>query len=111
LTGQNLEHVQHEAISGTSLAHADGKVPTLIWDIPELSPFWLGYWLYLNMFACGTGGLARGINPFDQPGVEAYKTNMFALLGKPDMAEQTVQIRARLERGQRLRSLGLTQKR
>ncbi|MEN9825944.1 MAG: hypothetical protein RI953_1689 [Pseudomonadota bacterium] len=111
LTGQNLEQVQHEAISGTSLAHADGGVPTLIWDIPELSAFWLGYWLYLNMFACGAGGLARGVNPFDQPGVEAYKTNMFALLGKPDMAEQTVQIRARLERGQRLRSLGLTQNR
>jgi glucose-6-phosphate isomerase len=111
LTGQNLEQVQHEAIFGTSLAHADGGVPTLIWDIPELSPFWLGYWLYMNMFACGVGGLARGVNPFDQPGVEAYKTNMFALLGKPDLAEQTVQIRARLERGQRLRSLGLTQKR
>lgn len=111
LTGQNLEQVQSEAILGTSLAHADGGVPTLIWDLPELSPFWLGYWLYINMFACGAGGLARGVNPFDQPGVEAYKVNMFALLGKPDMAEQSVQIRARLERGQRLRSLGLTQNR
>lgn len=109
LNGHNLEHVQHEAMLGTSLAHADGGVPTLFWDIPELSAFWMGYWLYLNMFACGVGGLARGVNPFDQPGVEAYKTNMFALLGKPDMAEQSVQIRARLERGQRLRSLGLNQ--
>ncbi|MEN9810995.1 MAG: hypothetical protein RLZZ488_2562 [Pseudomonadota bacterium] len=109
LNGQNFEQVQSEAISGTSLAHADGGVPTLIWDIPELSAFWMGYWMYTNMFACGVGGLARGINPFDQPGVENYKTNMFALLGKPDMAEQTVQIRARLERGQRLRSIGLTQ--
>ena len=86
-------------------------MPTLIWDIPEISAFWMGYWLYLNMFACGAGGLARGVNPFDQPGVEAYKVNMFALLGKPDMAEQSVQIRARLERGQRLRSIGLTQNR
>jgi glucose-6-phosphate isomerase len=111
LTNQTLDNVQLEAISGTCLAHADGGVPTLVWDIPELSAFWMGYWLYLNMFACGAGGLARGVNPFDQPGVEAYKTNMFALLGKPDMAEQTVQIRARLERGQRLRSFGLTQKR
>jgi glucose-6-phosphate isomerase len=111
LTGQNLESVQSEALLGTSLAHADGGVPTMVWDIPELSAFWLGYWLYINMFACGAGGLARGVNPFDQPGVEAYKLNMFALLGKPDMAEQSVQIRTRLERGQRLRSLGLTQNR
>ena len=111
LTGHNLEQIQSEAILGTSLAHADGGVPTLIWDIPEISAFWMGYWLYLNMFACGAGGLARGVNPFDQPGVEAYKVNMFALLGKPDMAEQSVQIRARLERGQRLRSIGLTQNR
>lgn len=111
LTGCNLETVQGEALLGTSLAHADGGVPTLAWELPELSPFWLGYWLYLNMFACGAGGLARGINPFDQPGVEAYKQNMFALLGKPEMAEQSVQLRARLERGQRLRSLGMTQSR
>ena len=111
LTGHNLENVQSEALLGTCLAHADGGVPTLSWELPELSPFWLGYWLYINMFACGTGGLARGINPFDQPGVEAYKQNMFALLGKPEMAEQSVQIRARLERGQRLRSLGMTQAR
>lgn len=108
LAGQELSSVQHEAEQGTFLAHSDGKVPTLVWDIPELNAYWLGYWLYVNMFACGVGGYARGINPFDQPGVEAYKNNMFALLGKPGFADKAQEIRARLERGQRLRSIGLT---
>ena len=108
LTDSNLDAVQNEAQQGTFLAHADGGVPTLVWELPELTAYWLGYWLYTNMFACAVGGIARGINPFDQPGVEAYKTNMFALLGKPGSAERGAQIRARLERGHRLRSLGLT---
>lgn len=108
LTDANLDTVQAEAQQGTFLAHADGKVPTMVWDVPELTAYWLGYWLYTNMFACGVGGVARGINPFDQPGVEAYKNNMFALLGKPGHTERGAQIRTRLERGNRLRSLGLT---
>jgi glucose-6-phosphate isomerase len=108
LVNKDLSVVQNEAQQGTFLAHADGKVPTLTWEIPELSAYWLGYWMYTNMFACAIGGLARGINPFDQPGVEAYKNNMFALIGKPGHEEKETQIRARLERGQRLRSLGLS---
>jgi glucose-6-phosphate isomerase len=60
------------------------------------------------MFACGVGGLARGINPFDQPGVEAYKLNMFALLGKPGFEKSAGELRARLERGSRLKSFGLS---
>lgn len=108
LTGTELSVVQHEAQLGTFLAHSDGKVPTLVWELPELNAYWMGYWLYTNMFACGVGGYARGINPFDQPGVEAYKKNMFALLGKPGYADSANEIRTRLERGQRLRSLGLS---
>lgn len=110
LLDKDLSFVQNEAQQGTFLAHSDGKVPTLIWEIPELSAWWLGYWMYVNMLACGIGGYARGINPFDQPGVEDYKNNMFALLGKPSYADKASQIRSRLSSGNRLRSLGLTTK-
>ncbi len=110
LTGQELSHVQNEAQQGTFLAHSDGKVPTLIWELPEMNAWWLGYWMYINMFACGVGGYARGINPFDQPGVEDYKNNMFALMGKPGHADKAAQIRSRLSSGNRLRSLGHTSK-
>jgi glucose-6-phosphate isomerase len=108
LNDKELTAVQTEAQQGTFLAHADGRMPTLIWEIPELNAWWMGYWMYTNMFACAIGGYARGINPFDQPGVEAYKSNMFALLGKPGHTEKGAGIRARIERGNRLRSLGLT---
>lgn len=110
LVGNDLSNVQHEAQLGTFLAHSDGKVPTLIWELPELTAWWLGYWMYVNMFACGVGGYARGINPFDQPGVEDYKVNMFALMGKPGYADKATQIRSRLNSGNRLRSLGMTSK-
>jgi glucose-6-phosphate isomerase len=110
ITGKDISYVQNEAQLGTFLAHSDGKVPTLIWEIPELNSWWLGYWMYVNMLACGIGGYARGVNPFDQPGVEDYKNNMFALIGKPNYAEKAAQIRGRLSSGNRLRSLGLTSK-
>lgn len=108
VTGQDLSFVQTQAQLGTFLAHSDGKVPTMVWEMPELNAWWLGYWLYTNMFACAIGGYARGINPFNQPGVEAYKNNMFALIGKPDFAEKTAQIKNRLNSNSRLRSLGLS---
>jgi glucose-6-phosphate isomerase len=108
LNDRELFYVQSEAQQGTVLAHADGKLPTMVWEIPEMNAWWLGYWLYTNMFACGVAGYARGINPFDQPGVEAYKNNMFALLGKPGYGDKGAELRARIERGHRLRSLGLT---
>ena len=108
LQGEELSSVQNEAQQGTFLAHSDGRVPTMFWELPKLDAYWLGYWLFTNMFACSVGGLARGINPFDQPGVEAYKKNMFALLGKPGTESSAKEIRARLERGARLRSFGLT---
>lgn len=108
LAGEPITRVQYEAQQGTFLAHADGRVPTLSWELPALDAYWLGYWMYTNMFACGVGGLARGVNPFDQPGVEAYKNNMFALLGKPGHDGKAQEIRSRLDRGARLRSLGLS---
>jgi glucose-6-phosphate isomerase len=108
LEGEDLGRVQNDAQLGTFLAHADGKVPTMVWELPELNAYWLGYWQFTNMFACGVGGLARGINPFDQPGVEAYKLNMFALLGKPGFEKSAGELRARLERGSRLKSFGLS---
>lgn len=108
LVNSELGSVQVEAQQGTFLAHSDGKLPTMVWDLPELNAYWLGYWMYTNMFACGVGGYARGINPFDQPGVEAYKNNMFALLGKPGFTDKANDIRTRLERGSRLRSMGLS---
>ncbi|KAB8032202.1 glucose-6-phosphate isomerase [Fluviispira multicolorata] len=110
LTGIDLSNVQNEAQQGTFLAHSDGKVPTLIWELPELNAWWLGYWMYINMFACGVGGYARGINPFDQPGVEDYKNNMFALMGKPGYSDKAAHIRSRLSSSSRLRSLGHTSK-
>lgn len=110
LAGKDLSYVQNEAQQGTFLAHSDGKVPTLVWELPELNAWWLGYWMYVNMLACGIGGYARGINPFDQPGVEDYKNNMFALMGKPSYADKAAQIKSRLNTGNRLRSLGLTSK-
>ncbi|MBX9704574.1 MAG: glucose-6-phosphate isomerase [Silvanigrellaceae bacterium] len=92
LAGKSLFEVQQQAQKGTFLAHADGKLPTLVWYLPKLSEFWLGYWLYTNMLACGLGGYLLKINPFDQPGVEEYKKNMFALLGKQGYQEEAEKI-------------------
>jgi glucose-6-phosphate isomerase len=82
LSNKDFSFVQEQAQQGTFLAHRDGKMPILIWNIPELNAYWLGNWMFTNMFACAVGGYARGIDPFNQPGVEDYKKNMFALMGK-----------------------------
>ena len=108
LGGKELITVQNSAQQGTFLAHADGGLPTLIWEIPELNAWWLGYWLYTNMFACALSGYERAINPFNQPGVEAYKKNMFGLLGKPGFEEYGQQLKSRMEMGGRLKSMSLT---
>ncbi len=97
LTGKELSDVQREAQAGTFLAHCDGKVPTLVWEIPKLNAYWIGHWMFTNMLSCAIGGYARGINPFDQPGVENYKTNMFALLGKPGVEQKSLELRSQLE--------------
>ena len=83
LDGKSLKHVNDKAFEGTLIAHIEGGVPNLIISIPELTPYYFGYMVYFFEKACAIGGYMSGINPFDQPGVEEYKKNMFKLLKKP----------------------------
>ncbi len=83
LSGKSYDEINKKAQLGTLIAHYDGKVPNLIINIPELNEFFLGQLLFVFEQACGISGYLLGVNPFDQPGVEAYKKNMFALLNKP----------------------------
>ncbi len=97
LAGQTMDYVNYQAFRGTILAHTDGGVPNLIVEIPELTPYYFGALVYFFEKACAVSGYLLGVNPFDQPGVEEYKTNMFALLGKPGFEEQRKQIEKRLK--------------
>ena len=83
LAGKTVDFVNKSAMNGTILAHTDGNVPNLMVTIPEQNEFYLGQLFYFFEFACGVSGYVSGVNPFNQPGVESYKKNMFALLGKP----------------------------
>jgi glucose-6-phosphate isomerase len=83
LAGKEISHVNRMAELGTLLAHVDGGVPNIRIQIPEINEYHLGELIYFFELACGLSGYLLGVNPFDQPGVEAYKKNMFALLGKP----------------------------
>ena len=83
LAGKDMDFVNKSAMNGTILAHTDGNVPNLMVRIPEQNEFYLGQLIYFFEFACGVSGYLLGVNPFNQPGVESYKKNMFALLGKP----------------------------
>ena len=96
LKGKSITEVNHNAELGTVLAHVDGGVPNLRISIPELNEENLGQLIYFYEFACGLSGYILDVNPFDQPGVEAYKKNMFALLGKPGFEEETKAIRTRV---------------
>ncbi len=96
LKGKKVDHVNKMAELGTILAHLDGSVPNLRISIPRLDEYHLGELLYFFESACGISGYTLGINPFNQPGVEAYKKNMFALLGKPGFEEETAQIKSRI---------------
>ena len=96
LKGKTITEVNHNAQLGTALAHVDGQVPNLKISIPELNEENLGQLIYFYEFACGLSGYILDVNPFDQPGVEAYKKNMFALLGKPGFEEETKAIQAKL---------------
>jgi len=87
LQGKSVDYVNKQALKGTLLAHRDGGVPNIIVSIPEISPYSFGYLAYFFELSCGISGYVLGINPFNQPGVEAYKKNMFALLGKPGYEE------------------------
>jgi len=96
LAGKEMAYVNNKAFEGTLLAHTDGGVPNLIINVPELSEYYFGNLVYFFEKACGISGYLLAVNPFDQPGVEAYKKNMFALLGKPGYEEQKKQLEARL---------------
>ena len=96
LAGKDLSFVAEQAMRGTLLAHVDGGVPNIRIEIPELNEYYLGALLYFFEKSCGISGYTLGVNPFDQPGVEAYKKNMFALLGKPGYEDEGKLLRARL---------------
>ena len=96
LAGQTVDFVNKSAMNGTILAHTDGRVPNLMVKIPEVNEFYLGQLFYFFEFACGVSGYLLGVNPFNQPGVESYKKNMFALLGKPGYEEQREALLKRL---------------
>ena len=83
LAGKTMDYVNKQAFLGTLLAHVDGGVPNIVIEFPEISAYAYGYLAYFFEFACGVSAYTLGVNPFNQPGVEAYKKNMFALLGKP----------------------------
>ena len=96
LAGQHVEHCNHMAELGTRIAHIDGGVPQIMVSIEKVDAYELGQLLYFFEFACGVSAYILGVNPFNQPGVEAYKKNMFALLNKPGYEEATAAIKARL---------------
>jgi glucose-6-phosphate isomerase len=83
LIDYSLDEINKQALKGTVMAHVDGEVPNLQINLPEITPFYYGYLVYFFMFSCGISGALLGVNPYTQEGVEAYKKNMFALLGKP----------------------------
>ncbi|UPQ85733.1 glucose-6-phosphate isomerase [Ignavigranum ruoffiae] len=96
LQGKTVDFVNHKAYQGTLLAHTDGGVPNLVITIPQMNEHYLGELIYFFELAVAVSGYLNGVNPFDQPGVEAYKKNMFALLGKPGFEELADQLNQRL---------------
>ncbi len=96
LTGKTVDFVNKSAMNGTVLAHTDGQVPNMMVHVPEVNEFYLGELFYFFEFACGISGYLLGVNPFNQPGVESYKKNMFALLGKPGYEAQREELLKRL---------------
>ena len=96
LAGKQLSEVNDQAMMGTILAHVDGGVPNLMIEIDKVDAYNIGYLLYFMMFSCGIACYMQEINPFNQPGVESYKKNMFALLGKPGYEELSKELKKRL---------------
>ncbi len=96
LTGKTIDYVNKIAFKGTVIAHVDGEVPNLIITVPNLNEFYYGKLIYFFEKACAISGYLLGINPFDQPGVEAYKKNMFALLGKPGYEDLRKELEERI---------------
>ena len=98
LAGKSVQFVNSKAYQGTLMAHMDGGTPNIIIEIDEADAYHFGYLVYFFEKACGLSGYLLGVNPFDQPGVEAYKKNMFALLGKPGFEERRVELEKRLSK-------------
>ena len=96
LAGKTVDFANKCAMNGTILAHTDGNVPNSLIKVPEQNEEYLGQLFYMFEFACGVSGYMLAVNPFSQPGVESYKKNMFALLGKPGYEDQTEALKARL---------------
>ena len=96
LSGKTMGFVNQKAFEGTVLAHNDGGVPNIVLNVPEMNETELGYLIYFFEKACAISGYMLGVNPFNQPGVESYKKNMFALLGKPGYEDQKAALEARL---------------
>ena len=96
LSGKPLAFVAEQAMRGTILAHVDGGVPNILVELPTIAPDTVGYLIYFFEYVCGLSGYLLEVNPFDQPGVEAYKKNMFALLGKPGYEAQKAELEKRL---------------
>lgn len=96
LEGKRVDDVNKMAELGTRIAHVDGGVPNIVIQVPKLSAYYIGQLIYFFEKACGISGYLLGVNPFNQPGVEAYKNNMFALLGKPGFEKETEEMKKRL---------------
>ena len=96
LTGKPMQFINKKAFEGTLLAHVDGNVPNVVLEIPQADAYHFGYLVYFFEKACGVSGYLLNVNPFDQPGVESYKKNMFALLGKPGYEERREALEKRL---------------
>jgi glucose-6-phosphate isomerase len=96
IAGKRIDEVNKMAELGTLVAHVDGGVPNVRISVPKLNEYYIGQLIYFFEKACGISGYVLGVNPFDQPGVEAYKKNMFALLGKPGFEKETQEIRKKL---------------
>lgn len=98
LAGKTMSYVNRKAFEGTVLAHVDGGVPNVVLELSKMDEYHFGYLVYFLEKACAISGYTLGVNPFNQPGVESYKSNMFALLGKPGYEEKTKELEARLGR-------------
>jgi glucose-6-phosphate isomerase len=96
ISGKSMNFVNKKAFLGTVLAHNDGEVPNIIVNVPEMNAYYFGKLVYMFEKACGISGYLLGVNPFNQPGVEAYKKNMFALLGKPGYEKERAELESRL---------------
>lgn len=96
LAGKGMDYVNRKAFEGTVLAHVDGGVPNVVLELPEMNEYEFGYLVYFLEKACAVSGYTLGVNPFNQPGVESYKKNMFALLGKPGYEDMKAELEKRL---------------